>query len=115
MTETQLQIQIATWLRQAHPSWLWLHIPNEGKRNPMTGAILRSMGMSKGWPDILIFGHTCHASYLWEYAPGIAMELKSARGKASDAQVNVLAALRARGWLCAVVRSLDDAKKLCGE
>ncbi len=53
MTEREIQKRIVQRLKDL--GLLFLHVPNEGKRNPKTAALLKSMGMRRGAPDLLIF------------------------------------------------------------
>ena len=41
------------WFAMQYPQYKGLlhHSPNEGIRNPRTGAYLKKMGMQRGWPD----------------------------------------------------------------
>lgn len=55
---------------------VWLHIPNEGKRHMITGAIARALGLIPGAAD-----------YLFVNRRGAAfIEFKSAKGRQNDNQ-----------------------------
>ncbi len=102
----QEQIALAAWLvrrgvRFAHP-------PNEGRRSRRQGALLKSMGMSPGLPDVLIFD----APPGYPDAAGVAIELKRVNGRPSQvspAQREWLEALELRGWKTHVAYGCDDA------
>lgn len=76
------------------------HIPNGGKRNPRTGAILKSIGTWSGVAD-----------YFWMYnyngVNGVFIEMKTSNGEPSQNQINfMLTATEAkylyimgRGWI----------------
>lgn len=44
------------WFSLQYPQYarLLTHTPNEGQRNPRTGAYLKRMGMQPGWPDYFL-------------------------------------------------------------
>ena len=86
-----------TW--RARPGVWWTHIPLGGLRSKVEAAILRGLGTARGTPDLLIV------------ADGKAhfLELKSAGGRATDAQRQCHEALRAAGAVVAVARGIDQA------
>ena len=93
--ETQLQRSVIAQLQwRARPGVWWTHIPLGGLRSKVEAAILRGLGTARGTPDLLIV------------ADGKAhfLELKSAGGRATDAQRQCHEALRAAG---AVASHLD--------
>lgn len=108
MSERELQIECAKWLDSQ--GWLWFHPTSEGKRSGRYGAGLKTQGMKRGLPDILIFEP-------WEdgCVPGfgVAIELKTKRGRLKKEQRQWLTRLEARGWLTNVCRSLDEVVKTC--
>ncbi len=108
MTEEELQIQVAQWLNM----WgvLWMHCPNEGKRSRRLGAKLKRMGLSPGVPDVLIFEAWQDGDFSGH---GIAIELKTAKGRLTTQQEQWLDDLERRGWLTAVCRSLDEVMAEC--
>ena len=54
--EDRLQIQVAELLDWLAHAWrfMFFHVPNEGKRSVVTGALLKRKGMKPGCPDIHI-------------------------------------------------------------
>ena len=105
-TERQIQCAIASVLDRL--GVLWLHVPNEGKRDRIQGARLRAMGLKSGVPDILIL----------ESAPnkpnvrGVAIELKRKKGgRLSENQTNWLESLRRRGFHAVVCKGYQSAIK----
>lgn len=84
----------------------WVHVPNEGKRSPKTGARLKAVGMRAGFPDICIFD----APPLNPCAKGVCIELKRQRGgKVTDDQRYWLAELGLRGWVTTVAEGANEA------
>lgn len=55
---------------------LWGHLPNEGKRHQIVGAIMKAMGMISGQPDYF---------FMWEKGHGV-IELKFGNGKLTETQ-----------------------------
>lgn len=101
--ESALHKGIARLLDVAAPKTvLWWHTPNGEKREQVTAAILKGMGVKPGVPDLLLYDTL--TGYLH------AIEVKAADGHLSDAQ---------KGWMdkftssptgrYAVARSVDDA------
>lgn len=76
------------------------HTPNGGKRPKGEAGKLRAMGQKPGVPDLML-PRRCGV-----YA-GLAIELKSPKGRVSDDQCDWLAALDEEGYLTAVCRDLD--------
>lgn len=52
--EYELQMQLIEYINLQYPGTLYHHSPNEGKRSTVSGKILNSMGMRKGFPDLEI-------------------------------------------------------------
>lgn len=79
--EQALQIQVAAFLRHAlKPPVLWSAFP-AGGGGAIRGAILKSMGLQAGWPDIIIICRG-HAGYGFV----VGLELKAANGRPSPSQ-----------------------------
>ena len=81
-------------------------VPNESKRSTGYGGKLKRMGLQKGFPDLLIFTRTLQvrgAGFV-----GIAIELKSSRGKVRPEQKEWLDKLVIENWLTKVCWSLDE-------
>lgn len=85
--EIELQKAIVQFLRLARPDVLWFHCPNGGSRSVRTAAMLKSIGVRAGVPDLIfilpkgLFG---------------AIEVKSTDGRLS---------LEQRAWRDAIKRS----------
>lgn len=83
-TEAQFQRQV-TDLADIY-GWRWLHVRKSvGRRNG--SAAWQTTTNLKGWPDLL----------LWRSGRMVAAELKSATGKVTPEQSEVLASLRGAG------------------
>lgn len=100
--EQALQIQVAKFLSVAlKPPTIWTAI-GHGGGGKVRGAILKAMGLRTGFPDILI---------LWPengYLKMLGIELKSAKGRSSPAQVDMELSFRHANGGYRVCRSLDD-------
>lgn len=83
----------------------YAHTPNEGKRNPVTGNILKRMGMKKGFPDLFIY------EPIGEYH-GLAIEMKALNGKPTMEQLTWLSDLKARGYAAYIAYGADQAIRI---
>ena len=99
MSEDAIQMEVVRRLRAAGRC-AFFHVANERRTTPRQGAKLKAMGVSAGVPDLVIV--TGGRTY--------ALELKSERGRLSDAQKNWLNILSATGcWHTAVTYGLTEA------
>ena len=101
MSEDEIQIEVAKRLREAGVPFF--HVANERRTTPRQGAKLKAMGVSAGVPDIIA---------VMPAAVGrgpFALELKTERGRLSDAQRNWLETLQACGWQTACTYGLREA------
>ncbi len=87
-----------------HPllSKVIIHIPNEGKRSPRYGKLLKDMGMRKGVFDLLIT--MGRHDYI-----GAWIELKSKHGKLTEEQMVFQNDMRAQNYFTAVCYSIEEA------
>ena len=98
--EAQIQRALVEHLRlRAKPDVLWLHCPNGERRDPITGAKLKHMGVLAGAADLL----------LWHGGNSFALELKSPGGRLSEAQLEFLARFNDAGGHSAVANDIDRA------
>ncbi len=103
-TESTDQRALAQYLDYA--GLLWLHIANEGKRNQITGRLLKLSGLKSGAPDIIIFDSPPNIPG----AKGAAIELKRlSGGKVSPEQGKWIFDLMERGWVAMIAEGLDEA------
>lgn len=101
--ESNLQIACVRWFRLQYPSIapLLFSVPNGGRRDAVTGAILKAEGAVAGVSDLLLlFSNGVHH--------GLCIEMKTEKGKQSDAQKEWQKAVEAVGYKYAVVRSFEQ-------
>ncbi len=87
---------------------LWCHVPNGEKRNPITGARLRGMGVKRGCPDVIVFTPPPGKFGI----AGVAIELKrrsATKSSVRPEQVEWLHDLEANGWRTCVAYGADQA------
>jgi hypothetical protein len=115
-TEEQEQAVLCDWLRLHNI--VFHHSPNEGKHAVQYRVKQARLGVSKGFPDILIFDIpgilvTDECTTVTKDAflcSGIAIELKRRKGgKASPEQKQWLADLERRGWVTHLCHGADEA------
>jgi hypothetical protein len=98
--EAQIQRAVFQHFRaRGAPGVFAFHTANGGFRRPIEAAILEGLGVRAGVPDLI----ACRGGRFY------ALELKTNNGKLSDAQEQVLAALREAGSEVAVAYGLDAA------
>ena len=78
---------------------VFLHPANGGARSPIEGAILKTLGVIPGAPDLL----------LWHEGRSFALEVKTEVGRATEAQLELLDRLSTAGVFTAIVHGLDRA------
>ena len=83
---------------------LFLHIPNEGQRSPVTAAVLKRLGLKKGAPDLIIFEP--RGKY-----HGFAIEMKAAGGRLTPDQRMMLFELSKRQYATSCCHGADEAIK----
>jgi hypothetical protein len=81
---------------------LLFHVPNGGKRDPVTAARLKSQGVKPGIPDLWL-------PVAWLGFHGLVIELKVSGGRLSTAQSWWLDALRGQGYRVEVCYGWQDA------
>lgn len=109
--EEREQARLIKWthmpaVRAIAPALAFLfHCPNGGKRDGITGGQMRALGVKPGVPDLLMPVPIGAFN-------GLAIEMKSASGTASDEQKRWMAALDAYGWRVELCRSADEARQV---
>lgn len=116
------QINVISWAKLHEWKWpelkLLMHIPNGGKRDVRTAAMLKASGVKAGVPDLLLPVPRGNYHGLW-------IELKHGKNKASELQKQWLADLKEQGYKTAIAVGFDEAvevlqdymdldKKICG-
>lgn len=84
---------------------LMYHVPNEGKRQQGTGAILKTAGLKKGVPDIVL------PVARWGYH-GLYIELKFGRNKPTKEQRAYMEQLQEEGYQTAVAYGFEQAREI---
>ena len=94
-------VVIADLLRRwCNPQWEFTHLPLGEKRNVVTAARLKRMGVMPGWPDFFFCGP--NRSMLW-------LELKRKGNSLSEAQKKIAAHLRQCGFEYLVTDNVNEA------
>jgi len=81
------------------PGLFAFHPANGGYRRPVEAKILKSLGVRAGVPDIIII-HNGHC---------FALEIKAPGGRATDKQLECIAALEQAGAFTCIAEGLDRA------
>lgn len=109
VSESAEQRKLAQYLDQIGA--VWLHVPNEGRRNAVTGRRLKAAGMKAGVPDVLLLSrprdHLVRRAGQWWN--GVAIELKVKGGQLTEPQRVWLTYLSACGWATKVCYGFDEA------
>ena len=108
-TEDEEQESLFRWAAFASAKYPYLkrlmHIPNEGKRSYTTGARLKRMGLSKGFPDLFL-------PLMKNGKGGLFIELKRSKGgRVTPEQEEWIASLNEEGYTAVVCRGWDEARK----
>lgn len=104
-SEHQEQAALVQWFRAAHreEAACLFAIPNGGARNAVTGRKLKEEGVLPGVPDLFL----AIARGDWH---GLFIEMKTLRGKASKAQLEMLARLELRGYRVKICRGFEEGR-----
>lgn len=109
LREQQALFDWALLWENAHPELkAMFHVPNEGKRNPRTGAAMKRAGLKSGVPDI------------WLPVPcgkwvGLVIELKADRNRVTEDQKEWLARQAKYGWRSFACWGFEAAAKVVAE
>ena len=104
-TEFQEQVKLAQYLD--YNNYCWIHVPNGGNRDKITGAKMKKQGVKKGFPDVVIFD--LPLKWQGEFR-GIVIELKrKTGGRLRYEQDEWLSKLENRYWLTKVAYGADEA------
>jgi hypothetical protein len=97
--EITLHCAVARLLRDhALPEWIWTHFPAGERRDVITGARLKRMGLQRGWPDCILVSP--HGSVRF-------LEVKRQGESLSDAQEEIRV-FCIRHWILHVVADTFD-------
>jgi len=103
--ETVLHKQVCKYIRYQYPYLLIHHSPNEGKRTVFQQSLIKSLGVSSGFPDLLLFNPKGNSDI-----KVVAIELKAGKNKATENQEKWIVALNNCGIPAKVCSGFDDAK-----
>jgi hypothetical protein len=99
-SEQAIQRAIFQHLRaRGAPGVFAFHPANGGYRKPVEAAIMKGLGVVTGVPDVIAIRDGCV----------FALELKAEGGRATDAQLACIAALREAGAFTCIAEGLDRA------
>jgi hypothetical protein len=84
---------------RAAPGVFAFHVPNGGYRKPIEAAIMKGLGVKAGVPDVIAI----HQGRVY------GLELKAEGGRATQKQLEAVAAMEAAGAHCCVAQGLDRA------
>jgi hypothetical protein len=102
--EDDEQAALARWLDLRRVRWC--HVPNGGDRDIRVAARLKSHGVKRGVPDVLIFDPPPNIPGI----VGVAVELKRrSGGVVSMEQKDWLGHLENAGWAVKIARGFEDA------
>lgn len=102
-SEDDLQKYAAYVLTDACKKTLWFHVPNGGKRNKVTAALLKKFGVKPGVADILIFRPR---------RSNLAVEVKTKTGVQSDDQKKFQLHWEQLGGIYVIVRTPEQIEAL---
>lgn len=112
LSEHKEQVAIFEWVELNIAKYPQLEnlfaIPNGGKRNSRTGAMLKAEGVKSGVPDLSLM-YPCNGYY------GLFIELKKRNGKPSDvleSQQDWIKRLNQAGYLAKVAYGAKDAVQI---
>lgn len=111
MTEAQHQAMVFKWsqqpgVRQKYPDLKLLHhIPNGGNRDAIEGRHLKQQGVRAGVPDLDL--PVPRSKY-----HGLRIEMKTDKGKLSEAQEWWIRELNAQDYMAVVCRSWEEAVRV---
>ena len=103
-SEDTHQQWLAKWL-DSRPGLHWFHTPNGGARSVVVGRKLKAQGAKAGIPDVIIITPPPKRPT----ARGVALELKTEKGRVSEHQKRWLAVFAAFGWETYVAHGWIDA------
>ena len=101
--EQALVIEWAKWNESKYPELkLLYHIPNGGKRDARTGAMMKRIGVKAGVPDL-------HLPVARGPYHSLYIEMKTDKGKARKDQDEWIQALKDQGNMAVVCHGAEEA------
>jgi hypothetical protein len=99
-SEQAIQRAVCQHLRQRGAAGLvWWHTPNGGRRRPVEAAIFDGLGVRPGVADLIMLRD----------GRAFALELKTAAGRPTAAQMRFISEFRTAGGEASIVNGLDQA------
>lgn len=95
-----MQISAAQYVARVMPDWLFVSIPNGGKRGIVAAVMSKKMGEVPGFPDSMILGPDRRIEFVEFKRPN--------GGRLSDDQKRIITKVRAMGWPVPVIDNMDD-------
>jgi VRR-NUC domain len=105
LSEEAIHKAVMDWVRlKPTIKKLVMHFPNEGKRTPSFGRLMKEMGMRAGVSDLFISmaRHGYHGAWI---------ELKTKNGVLSSLQKEFLDDMSAQNYFTIICRSIDECIK----
>lgn len=101
--EHRIQTAMVDWFRTQYPKMQHnlFAIPNGGRRDAVTGAMLKAEGVLAGVADLILLKSNRHYGAL-------LIETKTRKGKQRDSQKEWESKITKDGYKYVIVRSLDD-------
>jgi hypothetical protein len=99
--EDKMQIEYVRWFKYQYPNIAIHHSPNGGFRTNFEAAQFKRMGTMAGFPDLFIM--YANSSY-----HGLFIELKTAEGKQTEAQVAFEKKAAKNGYKYTICRDLEQ-------
>ena len=104
--EDSFQMYVALLFSEACRNTVWFAVPNGGKRDKITAARLKLMGVRSGVADIIVLSRS----------RPLALELKIPKtGRQSDNQKGFQAFWEANGGIYRLARTPDEVKAFISE
>lgn len=114
MTEHEIQVKLMTMIgrMEAKLGYTWLRTATMGGvRLPIGLAMkVKRGGYVKGIPDLLWFEPSADGQYV-----GLAIELKTSKGRPSAEQLEWCRGLQERGWKAVVSKGFDATAEVIAE
>lgn len=98
--ETILQSQVCRYIKLQYPKAIFHHSPNEGKRTVIQQRIIKALGVSSGFPDLII----CNEGKI------ICIELKAGKNKETESQRKWIDVIKSCGIPAMVCNGFEKAK-----
>lgn len=101
--EHRIQTAMVDWFRAQYPKMQHnlFAVPNGGRRDAVTGAMLKAEGVLAGVADLILLKRNRHYGAL-------LIETKTRKGKQRDSQKEWESKITKDGYKYVIVRSLDD-------